>query len=72
MLQVKGKSDFPAQTNSNAFDPDATVLGPAFYKRYANKNDVGFIMGLDARLIQTGPVSEIRARGRDNPYTFKG
>ena len=28
------------------------------------KNNVGLIMGLDARLIQTGPVSEIRARAQ--------
>ena len=28
------------------------------------KNDVGLIMGLDARLIQTGPASEIRTRAQ--------
>jgi uroporphyrinogen-III decarboxylase len=45
-----------------ACDPDVSVLGPAFYKRYADKNDVGLIMGLDAGLIKYGPVPEIRAR----------
>jgi hypothetical protein len=48
----------------HACDPDATVLDPAFYKRYADKNDIGLILGLDARLIQTGPFSEIRVRGK--------
>ncbi|HEB32479.1 MAG TPA: hypothetical protein ENI15_16665 [Spirochaetes bacterium] len=47
-----------------ACDPDVSVLGPAFYKRYADKNDVGLIMGLDAGLIQSGPVSEIKKRAR--------
>jgi uroporphyrinogen-III decarboxylase len=45
-----------------ACDPDVTVLGPHFYKRYADKNDVGLIMGLDAGLIQRGPVSKIKVR----------
>ena len=47
-----------------ACDPDVSVPGPAFYKRYADKNDVGLIMGLDAGLIQSGPVSEIKKRAR--------
>jgi hypothetical protein len=47
-----------------ACDPDVSVLGPAFYKEYADKNDVGLIMGLDAGLIQAGPVSEIKARAK--------
>ncbi|KKL68359.1 hypothetical protein LCGC14_2125760 [marine sediment metagenome] len=47
-----------------ACDPDVSVLGPAFYKQYADKNDVGLIMGLDAGLIQSGPVSEIKKRSR--------
>ncbi len=47
-----------------ACDPDVSALGPAFYKRYADKNDIGLIMGLDAGLIQTGPVSKIKKRAR--------
>jgi uroporphyrinogen-III decarboxylase len=43
-------------------DPDATELGPAFFKSYADAHDVGLIMGLDAGLILSGPVQAIQAR----------
>jgi len=47
-----------------ALDPDVTALGPALFKRYADQHDMAIIMGLDAILIEQGPVSEIRARAR--------
>ncbi len=47
-------------------DPDATELGPAFFKSYADAHDVGLIMGIDANLIQNGPVAAIR----DRTYRF--
>ncbi len=47
-----------------ACDPDASALGPAYYKRYADKNDIGLIMGLDAGFIKSGPIGEIKKRAR--------
>ena len=43
-------------------DPDATELGPAFFKSYADEHDVGLIMGLDAGLILRGPIRAVQAR----------
>ena len=43
-------------------DPDATELGPAFFKSYADEHDVGLIMGLDAGLILSGPIRAIQVR----------
>jgi uroporphyrinogen-III decarboxylase len=45
-------------------DPDVTVLGPAYFKEYADRNDVGLIMGLDAGFIKTGHVDEIKERAK--------
>ena len=45
-------------------DPDVTALGPEFFRRYADRNDVGLVMGLDANLIGAGSVEQIAARAR--------
>lgn len=45
-------------------DPDASAVGPAFFREYAEKNDVGLVMGLDANLVGAGSVAEIKARAR--------
>jgi uroporphyrinogen-III decarboxylase len=45
-------------------DPDVSELGPTFFKRYADAHDTGLIMGLDAHLVRSGPVSEIKSRAR--------
>ena len=47
-----------------ALDPDVTALGPALYKQYADKNDMAITMGLDAALIQAGPITEIQTRAQ--------
>lgn len=43
-------------------DPDATELGPSFFKSYADDHDVGLIMGLDAGVVLNGPVRTIEDR----------
>jgi uroporphyrinogen-III decarboxylase len=45
-------------------DPDATALGPAFFRRYADQAGVALFLGLDAHLICRGPISEIEKRAR--------
>ncbi len=45
-------------------DPDVSVLGQTFYKKYADENDVGLIMELDANLIRRGSISEIKSRAK--------
>lgn len=47
-----------------ALDPDVTALGPAMYKQYADRNGMAITMGLDAALIQAGPITEIQSRSR--------
>ena len=47
-----------------ALDPDATELGPAFFKKYADKHNMAIIMGIDTNIIQDGPVGEIKNRIR--------
>jgi len=61
-----------------ALDPDVTALGPAFFKEYADQWDMAIIMGLDATLLQNGPVGEIKTRagrfineaGRDGRFVL--
>ena len=45
-----------------ALDPDATVLGMGIYKACADQHAVTLVAGLDAGLLETGPVSEIESR----------
>ncbi len=45
-------------------DPDATALGPAFFRAYADRAGVGLVMGLDAHLLRTGPADAIAFRAR--------
>ncbi len=45
-------------------DPDVSALGPAFFRRYADETGVGLVMGMDAHLIRTGPVTAIVSRAR--------
>ena len=47
-----------------ALDPDVTALGPSLYKRYADEHGMTIVMGLDAGLIEQGPVEAIRARAQ--------
>lgn len=47
-----------------ALDPDVTALGPALFKRYADEHDMAIVMGMDAALIEHGPVGDIRSRAR--------
>ncbi len=47
-----------------ALDPDVTALGPALFKRYADQRDMAIVMGMDAALIEQGPVSDIRSRAQ--------
>ncbi len=43
-------------------DPDVSVLGPVFFKRYADRYDIPLIMGIDTNLIQDGPAWKIAER----------
>ena len=45
-----------------ALDPDATALGPEVFTRYAREHDMAMAMGIDAGLIEHGPVDAIRER----------
>ena len=45
-----------------ALDPDVTALGPGLFKKYADAQDMTIIMGLDAHLIEQGPLEEIKTR----------
>ncbi|NQU11335.1 hypothetical protein HQ590_11120, partial [bacterium] len=45
-------------------DPDVTVLGPAFFREYADRANLDLVMGLDANLVCAGPVTAIVARCR--------
>jgi uroporphyrinogen-III decarboxylase len=45
-----------------ALDPDASALGPDVFVRYAREHDMAMAMGIDAGLIEHGPVSAIRER----------
>ena len=47
-----------------ALDPDVTAIGPAVFKAYADQHDMTIVMGIDAALIEQGPISEIQARAR--------
>ena len=47
-----------------ALDPDVTALGPALFKAYADEHDMTLVMGLDAALIEQGPVNAIRSRAQ--------
>lgn len=45
-------------------DPDATTLGPRYFRKYAEENGIGLVMGLDANLIAAGTVRQISSRAR--------
>ncbi len=45
-------------------DPDVSALGPAFFRRYADERGISLVMGMDAHLIGSGPVSLIESRAR--------
>ena len=47
-----------------ALDPDVTALGPALFKAYADEAGMTIVMGLDATLLQNGPLEQIQARAR--------
>lgn len=61
LLDIKNEG---SSSNIQVLDPDVTALGPAFFRKYADKTDVKLVMGLDANLICSGPVSEIASRAR--------
>ena len=45
-------------------DPDVSILGPTFFREYADETGVAIVMGLDANLIGSGSVAEIASRAR--------
>ena len=45
-----------------ALDPDATALGPDVFTRYAREHGMAMAMGIDAALIEHGPIEAIRER----------
>ena len=47
-----------------ALDPDVTALGPKYFRNFADQAGIDLIMGLDANLIGTGPVSAIVTRAQ--------
>jgi len=47
-----------------ALDPDVTALGPAVFKQYADQHRMTLAMGIDAALLERGPVDAIEARTR--------
>ena len=47
-----------------ALDPDVSALGPALFKAYADEHDMTLVMGLDAALIEQGPVDAVRSRAQ--------
>ncbi|MHC4563170.1 MAG: uroporphyrinogen decarboxylase family protein [Planctomycetota bacterium] len=47
-----------------ALDPDVSSLGPKLFKQYADEHNMALIMGLDAGLIEHGPIKDIRFRAR--------
>jgi len=47
-----------------ALDPDASEIGPAVFKQYADEHDMALAMGIDATLIERGPVEAIEGRAR--------
>jgi uroporphyrinogen-III decarboxylase len=45
-------------------DPDVELLGPAFYKTYANKRDLPLVLGIGAAFLAQGQPEDVRARVR--------
>ena len=45
-------------------DPDVELLGPSFFKTYANKRDVPLVLGVGAAFLAHGKPGEIRDRVR--------
>jgi uroporphyrinogen-III decarboxylase len=45
-----------------ALDPDASQLGMGIYRACADRHDAVLVAGLDAGLLETGPIGEIEAR----------
>jgi uroporphyrinogen-III decarboxylase len=43
-------------------DPDVTVLGPSFFRRYADESGASLVMGLDAALVGSGREIDVVAR----------
>ena len=43
-------------------DPDVTILGPSFFRRYADQTGASLVMGLDASLVGRGNETEIASR----------
>jgi len=48
----------------SGFDPDVFKLGPGLYKRMALEHDIPLRLGVDANLIQNGPVGDLVERVR--------
>ena len=61
LLDIKRKG---AKGAVQALDPDATNLGPAYYREYADRFSLAVTMGIDAVLIRNGPVHAIQDRAR--------
>ena len=43
-------------------DPDVTALGPALFRAYADQTGASLVMGIDAALVGSGTVGDIKAR----------
>jgi uroporphyrinogen-III decarboxylase len=62
LLDIKRKG-YPSMLQ--ALDPDVSILGPSMYKKYTVKHNMNLTMGLDAGLIQAGPVLAIKQRATE-------
>jgi hypothetical protein len=43
-------------------DPDVEVLGPEFYKQYADKHDLPLLLGIGAAFLNNAAPEEVAAR----------
>ena len=59
LLEIK-RDVFPGMLQ--ALDPDATALGMGIYKTCADEHNATLVAGLDAGLLETGPIGEIQSR----------
>jgi uroporphyrinogen-III decarboxylase len=56
--------------NITGFDPDVEIVGPEYYRKYADKLSAPLILGLSTTLLQSGSVDEVVLRVKQ--YTLAG
>jgi hypothetical protein len=61
LLEIKRQG---CSQSIQVLDPDASRLGPAFFRDYARKSKASLIMGIDAHLGGSGSIDEIESRAR--------